>query len=147
MTSAFFWYLSWDRRVLVAPDIVVTDTHTHTHYDYYNLAPAWARLITPQLPLLLLPSQAYQQFQDVKYTTPFSDDYGVEDDLQPGDEPYQLSFTRLMDIGGGTAPATDSTVEEGQSQALAQFEAACSDRIQPFDDSESDDEVRGGRGG
>ena len=66
----------------------------------------------------------------------------MEDDLQPGDEPYQLSFTRLMDIGGGTAPATGSTVEEGQSQALAQFEAACSDRIQPFDDSESDDEVR-----
>ena len=26
--SAFFWYLSWARRVRVAPDIVVTDTHT-----------------------------------------------------------------------------------------------------------------------
>ena len=42
VTSALFWYLSWARRVRVAPDIVVTDTHTH--YDYCNLAPAWARL-------------------------------------------------------------------------------------------------------
>ena len=30
VTSAFFWYLSWARRVLVAPARAVADTHTHT---------------------------------------------------------------------------------------------------------------------
>ena len=43
VSSAFFCYLSWARRVRVAPARVVTDTHTH--YEYCNLAPAWARLI------------------------------------------------------------------------------------------------------
>ena len=50
MTSAFCWYLSWARRVRVAPARAVTDRqtdrHTHTIYEYYNLAPAWARLTT-----------------------------------------------------------------------------------------------------
>ena len=49
MTSAFFWYHSWAHRVRVAPARAVADTHTHTqtdtHYEYCNLAPAWARLI------------------------------------------------------------------------------------------------------
>ena len=48
--SAFFWYLSWARRVRVAPGTAVTDRHTHTHYEYCNLAPAWARLINYQIP-------------------------------------------------------------------------------------------------
>ena len=43
VTSAFCWYLSWARRVRVAPARLVTDTQTH--YEYCNLAPAWARLI------------------------------------------------------------------------------------------------------
>ena len=46
-------------------------------------------------PLLL---QAYQQFLDVKYTSPIMDDYGVEDELNPTEEPFEGSFTRLMDI-------------------------------------------------
>ena len=33
--------------------------------------------------------------------------------------------------------------EEEQSQASAQFETACSDRIKQFDDSDSDEEVGG----
>ena len=40
--------------------------------------------------------------------------------------------------------------EEEQSQAAAQFENACSDRIKQFDDSDSDEEVSvesGGCGG
>ena len=46
VASAFFWYLSWARRVRVAPARAVADRHTHKHYEYCNLAPAWARLIT-----------------------------------------------------------------------------------------------------
>ena len=39
-SSAFFWYLSWGRRVHVAHARAVTDRQTH--YEYFNLAPAWA---------------------------------------------------------------------------------------------------------
>ena len=37
--------------------------------------------------------------------------------------------------------------EEEQSQAAAQFEDACSDRIKQFDDSDSDEEVSVDSGG
>ena len=39
-SSAFFWYLSWGRRVRVTPARMVPDRQTH--YEYCNLAPAWA---------------------------------------------------------------------------------------------------------
>ena len=47
------------------------------------------------LPLKL---QAYQQYQDVKYVNSFMDDCGVEDELNPMEEPFEASFSRLMDI-------------------------------------------------
>ena len=34
----------------------------------------------------------------MKYTSPIMDDYGVEDELNPTEEPFEGSFTRLMDI-------------------------------------------------
>ena len=48
--------------------------------------------------------------------------------------------------------SSNVNAEEEQSQASAQFETACSDRIKQFDDSDSDEEVGGdgvdsGRGG
>lgn len=43
-------------------------------------------------------SQAYQQYLDVKYTGSFLDEYGVEDELSATEEPFEQSFTRLMDI-------------------------------------------------
>ena len=42
--------------------------------------------------------------------------------------------------------SSNVNAEEEQSQAAAQFETACSDRIKQFDDSDSDEEV-GGDGG
>jgi len=34
----------------------------------------------------------------VKYVSPFMDDCGVEDELNPNEEPFEASFSRLMDI-------------------------------------------------
>ena len=58
-----------------------TCTHTHTHHTH---------------PHTVL--QAYQQYQDVRYVTQFMDDCGVEDELNPEREPFEASFSRLMDL-------------------------------------------------
>ena len=86
-------------------------------------------------PASLPPPQAYQHYQEVKYINNFMDDYGVDDELNPAEEPFGATFTRLMDI------SCTLTAEEEQSQSAAMFETACSERIQQFDDSESDEEV------
>ena len=59
----------------------------------------------------------------------------MEDELNSQEEPFGATFSRLMDIN------CTISVEEEQSQASTLLEAACSERIQPFDDSESDEEV------
>lgn len=46
----------------------------------------------------LVVTQAYQQYLDVKYTGSYLDEYGVEDELAASEEPFEASFTRLMDI-------------------------------------------------
>ena len=79
--------------------------------------------------------QAYQHYQDAKYISNFMDDYGVEDELNAMEEPFGATFTRLMDI------TCSVSADEDQSQSSALFESACSERIQQFDDSESDEEV------
>jgi len=43
-------------------------------------------------------SQAYQQYLDLKYNANYREDYGVEDELSATEEPFEASFTRLMDI-------------------------------------------------
>ena len=40
----------------------------------------------------------YQVYQDVKYISPMVDDYGVDDVLNPMEEPFAASFTRLMEV-------------------------------------------------
>ena len=59
----------------------------------------------------------------------------MEDELNSQEEPFGATFSRLMDI------SCTISAEEEQSQASTLFEAACSERIQPSDDSESDEEV------
>lgn len=80
--------------------------------------------------------QAYQHYQEVKYISAFIDDFGVDDQLRSNEEPYSGTFSQLMDI------ACVTVAEEEQSQTAALFEAACNEKIQQFDDSESDEEVQ-----
>ena len=42
--------------------------------------------------------QMYQVYQDVKYISPMVDDYGVDDVLNPMEEPFASTFTRLMEV-------------------------------------------------
>ena len=42
--------------------------------------------------------KAYQQYLDVKYAGTHLEEYGVEDELSASEEPFEASFTRLMDI-------------------------------------------------
>lgn len=85
--------------------------------------------------MVLPPSpQAYQQYQDAKYINNYIDDYGVDDELSAVEEPFGGTFSRLMDI------SCIVSADEEQTPNAAAFEAACSERIQQFDDSESDDD-------
>ena len=59
----------------------------------------------------------------------------MDDQLRSNEEPYGGTFSQLMDI------ACVTVAEEEQSQTAALFEAACNEKIQQFDDSESDEEV------
>ena len=79
--------------------------------------------------------QAYQHYQEVKYVNAMVDDFGVDDELRSNEELYSDTFTRLMDI------RCVVTADEEQSQSATLFEAACAEKIQQFDDSESDEEV------
>ncbi|XP_064396518.1 serine/threonine-protein phosphatase 6 regulatory subunit 3-like isoform X2 [Halichondria panicea] len=79
--------------------------------------------------------KAYQQYQDVRYVTQFMDDCGVEDELNPEREPFEASFSRLMDLSSHIEADEEPPVAPGM------FDAACASRIQQFDDDdESDDE-------
>lgn len=40
----------------------------------------------------------YQQYLDVKYTGSYLEEYGVEDELAASEEPFEDSFSRLVDI-------------------------------------------------
>ena len=71
----------------------------------------------------------------MKYVNTMVDDFGVDDELRSNEELYSGTFTRLMNIGCVV------TADEEQSQSAALFEAACAEKIQQFDDSESDEEV------
>ena len=71
----------------------------------------------------------------MKYTNTILDDFGVDDELRLNEESYGGTFSQLMDIG------CVIVAEEEQSQSAALFEAACNEKIQQFDDSESDEEV------
>ena len=71
----------------------------------------------------------------MKYTGNIVDDFGVDDELRLNEESYSGTFSQLMDIGCVVV------AEEEQSQSAALFEAACNEKIQQFDDSESDEEV------
>ena len=62
------------------------------------------------------------------------DEFGVDDELRSNEELYGGTFERLMSIGGSMS------AEEEQTESVALFEAACAEKIQQFDDSESDDE-------
>ena len=72
----------------------------------------------------------------MKYVTAFVDDFGVDDNLRFDEEPYSETFTELMNISCATA------AEEEQSTSSALFEAVCNEKIEQFDDSKSDEEVR-----
>ena len=85
--------------------------------------------------LCIEPAQAYQHYQEVKYINTMVDEFGVDDDLRSNEEPYSGTFSHLMNI------ACTVLADEEQSQSAALFEAACSEKIQQFDDSESDEEV------
>ena len=80
-------------------------------------------------------AQAFQHYQEVKYVTTMVDDFGVDDELRSNEELYSATFTTLMNIGCSV------TADEEQSQSASLFEAACGEKIQQFDDSESDEEV------
>ena len=64
------------------------------------------------------------------------DDFGVDDELRSNEELYSGTFTQLMNIGCVVV------ANEEQSQSASLFEAACAEKIQQFDDSESDEEVK-----
>ena len=63
------------------------------------------------------------------------DDFGVDDELRSNEELYSGTFAQLMTIGCSVA------AEEEQTESASLFEAACAEKIQQFDDSESDEEV------
>ena len=63
------------------------------------------------------------------------DEFGVDDELRSNEELYSGTFERLMGIG------CSMSAEEEQTESTALFEAACAEKIQQFDDSESDEEV------
>lgn len=79
--------------------------------------------------------QAYQHYQEVKYISAMVDDFGVDDELRSNEEPYSGTFSQLMNI------SCTIVADEEQSQSASLFEAACAEKIQQFDDSESDEEV------
>ena len=60
---------------------------------------------------------------------------GVDDELRSNEELYSGTFAQLMTIGCSVA------AEEEQTESASLFEAACAEKIQQFDDSESDEEV------
>lgn len=64
-----------------------------------------------------------------------ADDFGVDDELRSNEELYSGTFSQLMNISCAVV------ADEEQSQSASLFEAACAEKIQQFDDSESDEEV------
>ena len=87
------------------------------------------------IPQFVFIVQAYQHYQEVKYVNAMVDDFGVDDELRSNEELYSGTFSQLMNI------ACTVTADEEQSQSASLFEAACAEKIQQFDDSESDEEV------
>lgn len=71
----------------------------------------------------------------MKYVNTMVDEFGVDDELRSNEELYSGTFSQLMNIRCAVL------AEEEQSQSASLFEAACAEKIQQFDDSESDEEV------
>jgi hypothetical protein len=88
------------------------------------------QIVTPDNEL----DKAYQCYQEVKYISAMIDEFGVDDELRSNEELYSGTFERLMGIG------CSMSAEEEQTESTALFEAACAEKIQQFDDSESDEE-------
>ena len=86
--------------------------------------------------LLFLLSQAYQQYQDTRFSSNFIEDFGVEDEMSHSPLPYAAVYTNLTTLNCTVA------ADEEQTQSMAAFEAAFAERVQVFNDSESDEEVR-----
>ena len=64
------------------------------------------------------------------------DDFGLDDDLDPAQIPYTSTYDNITSI------SCSILADEKQTEYMAGFDAACSDRIRQFDDeSESDEEV------
>ena len=78
------------------------------------------------------PTQAYQQYQDTRFTSNFIEDFGVEDEMSHSPLPYAAVYTNLTTLNCTVA------ADEEQTQSMAAF----AERIQVFNDSESDEEVR-----
>jgi hypothetical protein len=78
--------------------------------------------------------KAFQQYQDCRLSSSFMDDFGLGDELDPALISYASTYSTLTEIN------CNISANESHTQYMAGFEAACSERIQPFDDSESDDE-------
>ena len=81
-----------------------------------------------------LSSKAFQQYQDSRFSTILIEDFGLNDALDPAPVSYSNTYTALTSI--------NCTVEadELHTQLMAGFEACCSERIHPFDDTDSEDE-------
>ena len=80
-------------------------------------------------------TQAYQRYQEVKYVNTMVEDFGVDDELRSNEELYSGTFAQLMSI------SCSVKADEEQTESASLFEAACAEKIQQFDDSESDEEV------
>ncbi|XP_019861189.1 PREDICTED: serine/threonine-protein phosphatase 6 regulatory subunit 3-like [Amphimedon queenslandica] len=78
--------------------------------------------------------KAFQQYQDSRFSTILIEDFGLNDGLDPAPVSYSNTYTALTSI--------NCTVEadEVHTQLMAGFEACCSERIHPFDDTDSEDE-------
>ena len=80
--------------------------------------------------------QAFQQYQDCKFASNLVEEFGLNDNLSMATVPFSSTYTDTTNI------SCSIDADEEHTQAMTSFEAACTERIQPFDDSESDEEVR-----
>lgn len=93
-------------------------------YTFYNLI----------IFFLSLSLKAFQQYQDSRFSTILIEDFGVTDTLDPAAVSYSNTYTTLTTI------TCNVEADEVHTQLMAGFESACSERIRPFDDVDSEDE-------
>ncbi|XP_064139342.1 serine/threonine-protein phosphatase 6 regulatory subunit 2 isoform X10 [Loxodonta africana] len=79
--------------------------------------------------------QAFSEYQIQQMTASFVDQFGFNDEeFADQDDNINAPFDRVAEI-------SFSTDADDDSPHAALFEACCSDRIQPFDDEEEDDDI------